>query len=132
MTTLRGIVIVAGVLTAAIVLNGCNYRKSKGDGTVEKFPYAEIIPPPELLGKVMYKDVQRDFFGKYCTFCHTNFETYDGIASELDAIRVAVFIANSMPRGPNKPGKKDLEALAAWIESGAPEAGPDDVKAPGI
>lgn len=102
------------IFITIVLLSSCgNYLNKK---TIE--PVVELSNEESKL--LDFKLIKESIFAPRCISCHQQYDNYQGVFRELNAIHLAV-TSNRMPKsgGPLSDHQKAL--LSAWVDLGAPE-----------
>ena len=116
---------IGSLLTALILVVGCNYNEQKKINDSDLFPEIQFKTGAEL----SYKQISEQVLEKRCFECHSNargnkgkvnLETYQNVFANKEDIRNDL-LDKSMPK--DRPALSTYEArlVIAWIESGASE-----------
>ncbi|MBP7843305.1 MAG: hypothetical protein KA116_00690 [Proteobacteria bacterium] len=91
------------------------------------------LPPPEdganPPDRLSFANLKKQIFEPFCMGCHSQFESYSNVKSQVDKIEVAIS-SNRMPKGgaPLSMELKDL--LLEWKNAGTPEGSGEVPKPP--
>jgi hypothetical protein len=66
-----------------------------------------------------YSSLQAYLFTPYCSSCHQQFGSYQGVVSDLNNVYTHVVVRQDMPQGGVLPPAL-IQALASWVQAGAP------------
>jgi len=119
---IRSIVFSMVVVTSSVSIAACGGGETTGD---------QLPACPTAGTELTYDSFGRDFFGKYCTSCHSvgsgvteaeaqPYESQDQIKADIMAIYEQAGGTNdAMPQSGDKPTATERTQLAEWLSCGA-------------
>lgn len=111
-------------LAFLVGVSGCNYTKLKNVGDGGDSGILQLSE--EEKAKLSFASIKDSFYEKKCMRCHKegsingSFDTYPRIVENLELIKRAVFVKQTMPKSGSLSALEKAQ-LFAWLEMGAPE-----------
>jgi uncharacterized membrane protein len=95
-------------------------------------PGPNPLPPDEgnnPPSRLSFANLKRQIFEPFCMGCHSQFESYSNVKSQIDKIELAI-TSNRMPKGATPLSQELKNLLSEWKSVGAPDGSGEAPKPP--